>query len=122
MCLAKGADQLFAAVLLELEIPYVVVLPCRRYEKTFSGADLTKFHHFLRRASRTQEQPFDEPSERAFYEAGKAVVEQSDLVIAVWDGKPARGLGGTADIVKYVEQQHKPLVHINPLTLAVQLR
>ena len=29
----------------------------------------------------------------AFFEAGKRVVDESDWLVAVWDGQPARGLG-----------------------------
>jgi len=120
--LAIGADQLFAAVLLELGVPYLVVLPCALYADTFSKTDLPKYQYFLQRASAIQELPFQKPSESAFYEAGKTVVQGSDLIIAVWDGEPSRGLGGTADIVNYAENIHKPIVHIDPIRFTVQLR
>ena len=34
--LAVGADQLFAKQLFERKIPYLAVIPCERYERTFS--------------------------------------------------------------------------------------
>jgi hypothetical protein len=34
-------------------------------------------------------------------EGGKVVVDRAEVLIAVWDGLPARGLGGTADVVAY---------------------
>jgi hypothetical protein len=32
-----------------------------------------------------------------------------DEVIAVWDGQPARGYGGTADVVSYAESNGVPV-------------
>jgi len=63
--------------------------------------------------------PFDDPSETAFWEAGKRVVETSDYMIAVWNGLPAKGLGGTADIVRFCVTSGKRVVHVNPRTHAV---
>lgn len=31
--------------------------------------------------------------------ASKTMLDRADQLFAVWDGKPARGYGGTADIV-----------------------
>jgi len=33
--------------------------------------------------------------------ASKFMVDEADELYAVWDGKPARGYGGTADVVAY---------------------
>ena len=50
---------------------------------------------------------YAEPSEEAFLAAGTSVVDNCEALIAVWDGKPARGLGGTADIVRYARDSGK---------------
>ncbi|UCF93143.1 MAG: hypothetical protein JSW39_03010 [Desulfobacterales bacterium] len=42
-CLAKGADQLFAAVLTAKGLPFTAIIPCRGYEKAF--ADVVNFAH-----------------------------------------------------------------------------
>jgi enoyl-CoA hydratase/carnithine racemase len=116
-CLAAGADQLFAQVLEAKRVPYVAVVPCRQYERAFTMRnDLREFHRLFAGATETIEMPFQEPSEQAFYEAGRKVVDCSDIVIAAWDGKPARGLGGTGDIVSYAEATRRLVVHLNPLT------
>jgi len=119
--LAIGADQLFAAVLAEQKIPYVAVVPCKGYEETFDRTGLVKYRHFLRLAAEKRVLHFEEPSERAYYEAGKEIVNQSSLVIAVWDGKPARGLGGTGDIVRYARKESRIIVHIDPVLRKVQV-
>jgi hypothetical protein len=35
-------------------------------------------------------------------------------MIAVWDGAPSRGIGGTANIVTFARQQRTPRVWIHP--------
>jgi hypothetical protein len=50
----------------------------------------------------------------SYLAAGKRVVDMSDVMVAIWNGKPAEGLGGTADIVQYALAQKKPVIHINP--------
>ncbi len=44
----------------------------------------------------------------------RTVVDAVDLLIAIWNGKPARGLGGTADVVSYALNLSKRVLHINP--------
>ena len=47
-------------------------------------------------------------------------VNGADVLIAVWDGQPARGKGGTADVVDYAKSLGKPLVVIDAVTLEVR--
>ncbi len=121
--LAKGADQVFATVLLEKHQPYVAVFPCENIEDTFDNkTDLKRFRELAKRASRIVVMPFVAPSEKAFFAAGKYVVQNCDIVLAIWNGLPARGLGGTADVVKYALKKHKPVLHINPSTMSIERR
>lgn len=57
--------------------------------------------------------------EESYFEAGKTVVNTIDFLIAVWDGKPSRGLGGTADVVEYAQECYKRVVHLNPIICTV---
>jgi hypothetical protein len=41
-------------------------------------------------------------------------VDLSDLLIAVWDGKEAKGKGGTADIVRYARERDTEVVVLWP--------
>ena len=47
-------------------------------------------------------------------DAGKVVVDRSSVLLAVWDGQPSRGLGGTADVVAYARQRGVPVTVIWP--------
>ena len=58
--------------------------------------------------------PFVESTVQAHLTAGQAVVDRSERLVAVWDGKPARGIGGTADIVSYARQKGVPVVVLWP--------
>lgn len=118
--LAVGADQLFAEVLKKKHIRYIVIIPSDEYEKTFKDRNhVEKYRDLLHSASDTMKMSFPEPSETAFYAAGKEMVNLADLIIAIWDGRPAKGLGGTADIVQYTCSIRKKVIHINPATHCV---
>lgn len=104
--LAQGADQICAALVLQRGGNLHAVLPCARYEKSFATARAAEcFRALLAESSAVETLPFPGPSEEAFLAAGRRVVDLSDLVIAVWDGMPARGKGGTAEIVAYARQR-----------------
>jgi hypothetical protein len=119
--LAVGADQLYAEVLRKSHTPYIAVIPSADYETTFQNTnDLERYQELLRKASESLRLPFEEPSETAFYEAGKQIANLSDMMIAIWNGLPAKGLGGTGDIVKYALSIKKPVVHLNPVTQTVR--
>lgn len=113
--LAVGADQLFAEVLLEKRVPFDAVIPCARYEEAFEAPSLVSFENLLSKASSRVVLPYPFPSEEAFWNAGKYIVDHSDLVVAVWDGEAARGLGGTADVVQYALTVGREVVHVNPV-------
>ena len=120
--LAIGADQLYAQILRKKDIRYLAIIPSDQYEKTFANtSDLEKYNSLLHDASEVIKLPFNAPSEVAFYEAGKHMVNLSDMVIAIWDGQPAKGLGGTGDVVHYAHLAKKSILHINPTKLKVRL-
>lgn len=97
--LAAGADQLAAALTLEVGGQLHVVVPSANYRDTFESNDLRRFDNLLAAAATVEELPHPAPSEEAFYRAGLRVLELADVLLAVWDGQPAKGHGGTADIV-----------------------
>jgi len=100
--LAEGSDQIFAQAVLDTGGTLVVVVPCHGYEQTFAhGAVLADYRNLLAKASQVVELDFADPSEEAFWAAGKRVVLEAERLVAVWDGKPAGGLGGTADVVEF---------------------
>lgn len=98
--LAVGADQLFARCVLDVGGQLHVVVPCDGYEGTFDAEGLRAYQSLLAQATDVETLPYSEPSEEAFLVAGYRVAERCEQLLAVWDGEPAKGLGGTADVVK----------------------
>jgi hypothetical protein len=118
--LAVGADQIFADLVLKHGGSLEVVLPFEGYAERLTGErDAQEFDRLLKRASRVETLRRAGSDEEAYMEAGKHVVDTSDLVVAVWDGRPAAGLGGTGDVFGYAVRRMKPIVHLNPVTRAV---
>jgi hypothetical protein len=108
--LADGADQLFAAHVLAAGGALEVILPCEGYAGSLiPDAGRSPFEDLRRAAATVITMPYPQPSEHAFLAAGQAVVDRCDHLFAVWDGCPARGLGGTADIVAYARARGRPV-------------
>lgn len=112
--LAIGSDQVFAQELLAAGGRLVAVIPCRGYEHTFDKEGRATYDGLLAVAAQIVVLDFAEPSEAAFMAAGTEVIDRSDVLIAIWDGEPARGLGGTADAVAYANSQGREVVVIWP--------
>ncbi len=56
-----------------------------------------------------------EESDSEAHQAGSVrMLEQTDELIAVWDGKPARGYGGTADVVAVARERGIPVTIVWP--------
>lgn len=117
--LARGADQMLSEIVLNAGGSLYAVIPFPGYERTFSGEPLSRYRALAAQAQREVRQP-EGNDEASFWAAGQRVADLSTLLIAVWDGKPARGLGGTADVVRYAMERHKPVVQLNPDTRVVQ--
>jgi len=113
--LAEGSDQLFATEVLAASGTLTAVIPSFQYETTFADENhRLSYEKILKKASRVEICDFREPSEEAFYAAGKRIVDLCGQLLAVWDGMPSRGIGGTADIVAYARALQRPVVVIWP--------
>jgi hypothetical protein len=47
-------------------------------------------------------------------DAGLRMLDEIDLLVAVWDGQRARGFGGTAQVVDAAEERHLPVTVVWP--------
>ena len=118
--LAIGADQIFAEVVLQLEGDIELIVPFPDYERTFDEPDLAQYHRLKALSKHTEIRQNGGTEEQSYLEAGQRIVDLSDWLVAVWDGQPARGLGGTADIVHYAATIGKRCVQLNPVTHRVE--
>jgi hypothetical protein len=118
--LAVGADQLFAELALEVGGRLHVVIPFDGYHRTFKTEDdLRHFQRLLTRAETIETLGGIGSDEDRFLAAGIRVADLSETMVVVWDAKPAKGLGGTADVVQYAQTRGLPIVHVNPVARTV---
>lgn len=107
--LAPGADQLVARIVLdtfaehEVELQAVLPMGAEEYLGTFDAPG--DFHDLLDAADTVIVLSPSNSRHEAYARAGHLVVDHSDLLIALWDGRPARGPGGTAEIVDYARRE-----------------
>ncbi|MEW4528078.1 hypothetical protein [Maioricimonas sp. JC845] len=127
--LAKGADRIVAEEVLKREGTSLEVLspfPLDEYRRDFAEPDdLAEFERLLSRADLVrcvttspppQNASDDEQSDwrnRGYLRVGRAVVDACEILIAVWDGKQARGMGGTADVIEYALRQRRTVIWVN---------
>jgi hypothetical protein len=125
--LAIGADRLVARALLQNKAARLIVVlpvPLEDYLKDFGstdehrldydGADLRQeFRYWLgERAIETIVMPLTPTRGEAYLRSGRYIVEHSDVMVAVWDGKKAQGRGGTGAIVDLAQKLGKPICHV----------
>lgn len=117
--LAEGADRIVAMEGIALGFELVSPLPFPRdeYERDFaSEASRAEYRALLSQAVRVHELNGSRQTVRreqhAYAAAGRAVLNESDILIAVWDGTAALGSGGTEDIVQQAMWEAIPVVWI----------
>ena len=113
--LASGVDQIAARAALDAGFALTTVLPFARdeFSEDFDEASRPAFDALIAQSAECWILPGDRAqSDAAYALAGEATVAQSDLLVAVWNGLPARGLGGTADVVDYAVRRGIPVLHI----------
>lgn len=115
--LAEGSDRLFAIAALEHGLLLAALLPFKTadYETTFGDPATTPlFRTLLTRAQSIVELPGSLADDTAAYESmGREIVDRSTVMLAVWDGKPSAGRGGTPEIIEYAIARKCPLIWID---------
>lgn len=115
--LAEGADRAFAEAALMARYELHVVLPFSDtdYETTFGDAlDLHRYRSLLGDAARLDALPGSlAAAEDGYLSLGARLVARSDVLVAVWDGAPGQGRGGTPDIIQMALRACKPVIWID---------
>jgi len=114
--LAEGADRLVVWRAMESNDVHLVVplpLDVSDYMLDFNSiSSKAEFVTLLEQAAQVIELPAEETREASYLAAGLYVLDHSDVLIAVWDGQSARGLGGTGQIVAAARQQKMPIAWV----------
>ena len=98
-CLADGADQIFARAVLDGGGRLEVIVPAAAYRDGLPEQARGEYDALLAAASDIKRLRFSESTSESHMAASQAMLAGADRLYAVWDGKPARGYGGTADVV-----------------------
>jgi hypothetical protein len=127
--LAEGADRVVARAVLTYpgaQLDVVLPLTVEDYLEDFETQESkNEFRDLLAQCkqpvslrTRLIREDLSDPAGRAelrrdaYSQVGQYVVDHCDVLIAVWDGQPARGRGGTAEIVQYAQEQNRPVIRV----------
>ncbi len=115
---AAGSDILFAREAMKLNLAWQAVLPLApaEFKKDFSAAEWRDAETLLSEAEHVRILVDNDGRNEAYLDAGMETVHESDVLLAVWDGEPARGKGGTADVIGYARELGHPIVIIDAVT------
>jgi hypothetical protein len=119
--LAEGADRIVVErVLRRPGSRLVAILPLDvdDYVDDF-GESVGEFGELLAAAAEVEVVAPAATREAAYEAAGRAVVDGSDVLLALWDGEVSRGQGGTAEVVEYARARGVT-VEVVPVRRAVQ--
>jgi hypothetical protein len=118
--LADGADSIVSQSALAAGWRVDACLPFARdtYGKDFAvGEPHAEFVSLLSQMSAVFELDGDHSAQEtrnaAYETVGRLVLEQSDVLLAVWDGDPGRGRGGTSRVVAEAVARHIPVIHVH---------
>jgi len=122
--LAEGADRIVAQEVLFFhgcpgvnEMRVVLPLEMHDYMNDFKTIESKMEFEELTDLAREIVTLKEAPTRKdAYYQVGKYVVEECNVLIAIWDGEPSRGKGGTAEIVDYAKSIGREVVWINSQT------
>jgi hypothetical protein len=119
---AAGADLLFVHAALDLGMGWEASLPLPSidFERDFAPAEWLEVKALLARAEHLEVAVEPGSRDEAYLTGGFEIVNRCDLLLVVWDGQPARGKGGTADVVGYARAMGRPILIVNPDTKAAR--
>ncbi|MEV7868399.1 hypothetical protein AB0P17_20385 [Streptomyces sp. NPDC088124] len=113
-CIADGPDTWWAQAVLSVGGCLEVVVPAAEYRDGLPDWHHHDYDSLLSQAAETHHTGLRESTSEAHQAGSEVLVGRSDLVLAVWDGLPARGYGGTADVVAYAERVGVPVTVLWP--------
>lgn len=113
-CLADGADTIFSRIVLDSGGSLHIFVPATNYRDELPEDHHATYDALIAQASEVTNLDHSESDSNAHMDASVQMIEQADELFAVWDGKPARGYGGTADVVDVARKRGLPVTVIWP--------
>ena len=113
-CLAPGADQVFARAVLGLGGQVEVVLPALDYRDRLKPHQVAEYDELRAAATVVSVLPHMSSGRIAYVAANERMLASVELLVAVWDGVPQQGRGGTADVVEQARASGVPIEVVWP--------
>jgi hypothetical protein len=113
--LADGSDQAAAEAAIARGWELQAILPFDRdtYRSSIDEGSRPHFDRLLGQAGTVLELPGrDETLVEAYVMTGRGTIAHSDILLAVWDGKPPRGPGGTGDVAVQAIASGTAVIHV----------
>ena len=121
--MSLGVDQLYVATADRIKhnhpiykISITAAVPCRGQELKWPVSSRERYHKLLTLCDKVHYVTNDSFTPSCMEDRNRWMVDNSDAVIAVWDGKS----GGTANCIRYAKKQHKTIYYIDPDTLTIR--
>lgn len=116
--MALGIDMICAEIVLELKKKYKNILlecaiPCLNQEKKWPLLEQKRYKKIMNNADVIHYVSNDEYSNNCMNDRNKYMVEQCNVVIAVWNGKPS-GTGNTIKMAKTLGKKIRIVDPYNP--------
>jgi len=108
--MAQGVDLWAAEICYVLHIPYTAAVPFVGQEMLWPELAKNRWRYLLGRAANVVVVSEGEYSAKKMQKRNEWMVDNADVLLAVWDGTS----GGTANCVRYAEKKKKQIVRINP--------
>jgi len=112
--IADGADTLFARAVLDAGGSLTVIIPAEKYREGLPTEHHTTYDALLSSAQRVIQIDHIESNSEAHMDASLRMLDEADHLLAVWDGQPTRGYGGTADVVHAARKAGLPVTVVWP--------
>ena len=120
---AEGADTLCVEIARELDMPVHLLVPLA--EADFE-ADFTSPASWRRSEAQLEfarqrpgrdsvcQVPGGAPRPACYFDQAIYMLDSADVLIALWNGEAAQGLGGTEQVVAQAKATGIPVIHIDP--------
>nr|ASV46841.1 hypothetical protein [uncultured bacterium] len=112
--LADGADQLFARAIIDQGGLIEVIVPATHYRNGLPTESHAEYDDLLGHALKVHRLEFTESTPESHMAASELMISMISELFAVWDKQPARGHGGTADVVAHAHGRGRPVRIIWP--------
>lgn len=113
--MALGTDQQAAEVLIEQQLHWTAVIPCKDQDRLWSLQQKLKYQELLKSAS-NKVVLYPKYTPGVMQARNQWMVKHSDICLAIYDG---RLTGGAALTVKMAIAHNLPVIQFNPRTLEI---